>query len=228
MSFVKLNRALRDNPVASDPHYLAIWTWLLMLAAYKAHSVILHGTQVDLKAGELATSVRILADKSGVKKDKILAILGLLDRSGMIRRRKTNKHTVITLINWSKYQVDETVQRHNSDATQTGEKKGKEREEETTFPEELDTPDFRQAWAEWVAYRKDMKKKLSKFSIRKQLKQLAAMGEQGAIACIDHTIAKGWQGLYEPKQEAGTPNGVTIDEAFLQMDCQRGGANGSL
>ena len=199
MSYVKLNRALRDNPVASDPHYLAVWTWLLMLAAYKPHRVILHGVQVDLAAGELATSVRILADKSGVKKDKILAILGLLERSQMIRRRKTNKHTVITLLNWSKYQVDETVRRHNRDATQTGEKKGKEREEETTFPEELDTPDFREAWAEWVAYRRESKKKLTKSTITWQLGSLARMGEEEAIASIDRSISNGWTGLIRTK-----------------------------
>ena len=84
---------------------------------------------------------RINADIFAVKRDKICLILRLLERTEMIRRRKTNKHTVITLLNWSKYQVDETVQRHNRDATQTGEKKGKEREEENTFPEEIDIPD---------------------------------------------------------------------------------------
>ena len=81
---------------------------------------------------------RINADIFAVKRDKICLILRLLERTEMIRRRKTNKHTVITLLNWSKYQVDETVQRHNRDATQTGEKKGKEREEEIALPEELD------------------------------------------------------------------------------------------
>ena len=93
---------------------------------------------------------RINADIFAVKRDKICLILRLLERTEMIRRRKINKHTVITLLNWSKCQVDEKVRRHNRDATQTGEKKGKEREEETTFPEELDTPDFREAWAEWL------------------------------------------------------------------------------
>ena len=66
MSYIKLNRALRDNPIAGDPHYLAVWTWLLMLAAYRPYNVILHGIQTGLKAGQLATSVRILADRTGV------------------------------------------------------------------------------------------------------------------------------------------------------------------
>ena len=71
MSYIKLNRGLRDNPIAADPHYLAVWTWLLMLAAFKPHDVILNGVTIKLKAGQLATSVRILADKSGSRRTKL-------------------------------------------------------------------------------------------------------------------------------------------------------------
>ena len=171
---------------------------------------------------------RINADIFAVKRDKICLILRLLERTEMIRRRKINKHTVITLLNWSKCQVDETVRRHNRDATLTGEKKGKEREEETALPEELDTPDFRKAWSEWTEYRRESKKKLTKSTITRQLGSLAKLGEEAAIASIDQSISNGWTGLFEPKGDAARPSGVTIDEAFLQMDCQRGGANGSV
>ena len=119
MSYVKLNRALRDNPIAGDPHYLAVWTWLLMLAAFRPHGVILNSIPVNLKAGDLATSVRILASKSGVKKDKVAAILVCLEGEGMIRRKTSNKYTVITLVNWAKFQVAETPERHKPDTNQT-------------------------------------------------------------------------------------------------------------
>ena len=110
------------------------------------------------------------------------------------------------------------MRRHNRDATQTGEKKGKEREEETTFPEELDTPDFRKAWSEWVAYRRESKKKLTMSTITRQLGSLARMGEEEAIASIDRSISNGWTGLFVPNADAARPNGVTIDEAFLQLN----------
>ena len=162
MSYVKLNRALRDNPIAGDPHYLAVWTWLLMLAAFKPHNVILNSIPVALKAGELATSVRILADKSGVKKDKVAAILVRLEAEKMIRRKTSNKYTVITLVNWDKFQVAETPERHKADTNQTGEKKGIERNrKKVVFPPELDTPEFAEAWAEWEQYRREAKKTLA-------------------------------------------------------------------
>ena len=171
---------------------------------------------------------RINADIFAVKRDKIFVILGLLERTGMIRRRATKKHTVITLVNWSKYQIEETLSGHKPDTERTREKKGKEREEEIALPEELDTSDFRKAWGEWTEYRRESKKKLTKSTITRQLGSLAKLGEEAAIASIDQSISNGWTGLFEPKGDAARPSGVTIDEAFLQMDCQRGGANGSV
>lgn len=227
MSYVKLNRALRDNPIAGDPHYLAVWTWLLMLAAYKPHSVILHGIQTDLKAGQLATSVRILADKSGVKKDKIAAILVRLEKEGMIRRKASNKYTVITLVNWDKFQVEETQQRRKPDASQTGEKKGEEgKRNKVVLPPELDTPEFAEAWDEWAAYRREAKKTLTPSTVSKQMKMLTKLGSDFAIEAINRSIECGWTGLFEPKQLA--ERGVTMDEALLEMDCNRGGNNGSV
>lgn len=229
MSYVKLNRALRDNPIAGDPHYLAVWTWLLMLAAYRRYSVILHGIKTQLEAGQLATSVRILADKSGVKKDKISSILGCLVKEGMIRRKTSNKYTVITLVNWSKYQIEETQQRHNPDASQTGYKKVKEgKRKKVVFPPDLDTPDFAEAWDEWEAYRRETKKALAPTTIKRQLAMLDKLGSDLAIESISQSIEAGWTGLFAPKQDSNRVVGVTMDEAMLEMDCARGGNNGSV
>tara|TARA_Y100000593_G_scaffold71812_1_gene131899 strand:- start:5 stop:694 length:690 start_codon:yes stop_codon:yes gene_type:complete len=229
MSYVKLNRALRDNPIAGDPHYLAIWTWLLMLAAYRPHTVFLHGIQTELEAGQLATSVRILADKSGVKKDKIAAILVRLEKEEMIRRRVSNKYTVITLVNWTKHQVEETQERHNPDASPTGEKKGKERKrKKVDFPPELDSPEFAEAWAEWEAYKRESKKTLTASTANKQLAKLTKMGHDNAVEAIYRSIENGWIGVFDRNQDNNRVVGVTMDEALLEMDTARGGNNGSV
>jgi DNA-binding transcriptional regulator YhcF (GntR family) len=229
MSYIKLNRALRDNPIAGDPHYLAVWTWLLMLAAYKPHSVILNSIPVDLKAGDLATSVRILADRTGVKKDKIAAILVRLEKEGMIRRRISNKYTVITLVNWDKFQVEETQQRRKPDASQTGEKKVEEgKRKKVVLPPELDTPEFAEAWAEWEQYRREKKAKLTPTTVKRQLAMLTRLGSDFAIEAISQSIEAGWTGVFPPKQNGNRATGVTIDEALLEMDCARGDNNGSV
>ena len=66
---------------------------------------------------------RINADIFAVKRDKVFVILGLLERTEMIRRWATKKHTIITLVNWSKFQIEETQSGNNPDTKQTREKK---------------------------------------------------------------------------------------------------------
>ena len=98
----------------------------MMLAAFKAHSVILNGIPIKLEPGEMATSLRILASHSGIKKDKVKSILKNFEAYQMIRHWPNNKYTRIKLINWAKYQADPTQERHRPDTKPTGEKKGKE------------------------------------------------------------------------------------------------------
>ena len=65
-------------------------------------------------------------------------------------------------------------------------------------PSELDTPEFHQAWEEWQAFQKEIKKPITPTSSKKQLKQLADYGVKGAIESIEQSIAKGWKGLFDP------------------------------
>lgn len=67
--------------------------------------------------------------------------------------------------------------------------------DEIVLPEWLD----KEAWAEWVAFRKEIKKKFTPLMIKQQLKML----EQHKAAhteIIRTSIRNGWQGLFAPKK----------------------------
>ena len=70
-------------------------------------------------------------------------------------------------------------------------------QQNTPLPPSLDTPEFKKAWAEWEAHRKEIKKKLTPTSVKRQLARLAKNPSE-AVAIIEHTIEKGWIGLREP------------------------------
>ncbi len=57
--------------------------------------------------------------------------------------------------------------------------------------------EFIAAWNAWLDHRRETKKKLTPTSVRMQFKKLAAMGEARAIAAIEHSIASGYQGIFE-------------------------------
>lgn len=69
------------------------------------------------------------------------------------------------------------------------------------FPEPLDTDGFRTLWAEWSAYRRQLRKPLTPLGRAKSLKQLAGWGLERATRAIEHTMAMGWQGIREPDPE---------------------------
>jgi hypothetical protein len=73
------------------------------------------------------------------------------------------------------------------------------------LPDVLNNDVFLEAWADWVRHRSEIRKPLKPTTIKKQLKKLAAMGVVRAVAAIEHSIANGYQGLFEPKTPPGVP-----------------------
>lgn len=65
-------------------------------------------------------------------------------------------------------------------------------------PEKIDTPEFRKAWGDWIAYRAERKKKLTPRMAGEQLAFLCSFSPEQAIEIIKRSIRNGWQGLFEP------------------------------
>ena len=74
---------------------------------------------------------------------------------------------------------------------------------EIEIPGELDTEPFRAAWSDWLTHRKQIKKPVTELAANKQLKALAKRGTNDAIRAIEHSIANGWQGIFDPDERAG-------------------------
>lgn len=85
------------------------------------------------------------------------------------------------------------------------------------IPAEIDTPEFREAWSEWVAERKDRKKKLTPRAAAKQLKDLIPLGADAA-ACVNESIKQGWTGIFT---DSFLSNGRAVNgkpKSFRQTD----------
>lgn len=68
------------------------------------------------------------------------------------------------------------------------------------IPPPLDVDEFRQAWRDWAAYRRENRLKTwTVMTQRTKLDQLAAIGADRAVEAIRHSIANGYQGIFEPK-----------------------------
>lgn len=80
---------------------------------------------------------------------------------------------------------------------------------EPPLPDVLAGEVFKAAWVEFIRHRQEIRKPMTPTAARRQLAELAAWGVERAIAAINHTIARGWQGIREPDvPRTSHPNGV--------------------
>ncbi len=77
------------------------------------------------------------------------------------------------------------------------------------LPKELDTPEFRETWADWIQHRKEINKPMHSVQARRLLKRLAKLGVEVSIEMMDYTMTQGWQGLRMPDGSSG--DGETLD-----------------
>lgn len=123
------------------------------------------------------------------------------------RMVREEKHRNSNALRQKRYRVT-----HGSNVIVTGKKQKQISEAEadkkkskTVFeiPLELNTPEFLKAWENWKQHRKEIRKPLTEKSIEMQMKDFTAWGAVRAIAAIEYTIKKGWQGIREEEKQGG-------------------------
>lgn len=96
------------------------------------------------------------------------------------------------------------------------------------IPEALDTPEFRAAWADWQAYRREAKLRTWKpRTVASNLAAWAAWGPDAASEAIRHAIRSGWMSVQEPRGPvpsggARAPHGSNV---FADELARRNGSN---
>ena len=65
--------------------------------------------------------------------------------------------------------------------------------------------EFKEAWDDWVTFRKEIRKPLAPSTIKRQFKTIAAWGERMSIRIIETNISNGWYGLRDYNVSNVTP-----------------------
>lgn len=153
--WVKIHRKIRDNWIWDKPEYLKAWLDLIFKANYEDKRVLLDGEVNNLKRGQFITSIRKLSDEWGWSKDRVLNFLRLLERDEMIHRESDRKRTLITIENYSFYQVCQDTDSHSkqdsNQDTDSPQRRNKEEKKnnKTELSEEKLTRDFNLIYKEY-------------------------------------------------------------------------------
>ena len=117
--WVKVHRALSDHLIASDPATLSVWIHILLLANHKETKRMINGRVIVLQPGQLITSRKSLAAKTGVNESKVERVLTTLKNEQQIEQHGTSKFRVISVVKWSEYQSDEQQDEQQMDSRRT-------------------------------------------------------------------------------------------------------------
>lgn len=109
--WVKLHRDIEENDLYfAEPFTKAqAWIDLFLNANHKPGSFMVRGNVVELKRGQLGWSEITMAKRWRWSRDKVRRFLGMMETRQQIIQHKTFISTVITIVNYDKFQEDETA-----------------------------------------------------------------------------------------------------------------------
>jgi uncharacterized phage protein (TIGR02220 family) len=105
--WIKLHRAVIDNPRSSNPEWFSIWLHLLLLATHKPIKMVFGKDVIELKPGQLITSRNSLSKKTGVHRSTVDRILNIMKIEQQIEQVSSSVSRLITIVNWNDYQASE-------------------------------------------------------------------------------------------------------------------------
>jgi len=124
--WIKLYRQIQNSDIWETIQPFDIrsaWIDLLLLASHEDRNMIIGDQVVEVERGQYVTSIRFLSQRWCWSKDRVSKCLKLLEKLGMIERESDSKRTVITIVNYGKFQDCEDTNKDtnkDSDRTQNG------------------------------------------------------------------------------------------------------------
>ena len=104
--WLKLYRSILDSAVFQDAEVLKVWIWLICNVAFEQHDTICYGKVITIKPGQIATGRKKIAQCTDLNENKVYRALTALKSLGNIEIKSTNKYSIITVVNWDKYQEE--------------------------------------------------------------------------------------------------------------------------
>jgi len=106
--WIKLHRKMLDNPVVwKDSDHLAVWIYLLLNATHKDMDVLFKSKRITLKPGQLITGRKSIASQLSISDSKVKRVLLAFESDQQIDRQRSNKNSLITILNWCEYQQND-------------------------------------------------------------------------------------------------------------------------
>ena len=181
--YIKLYRSSLKKGWLQNPKLWAFWCWCLMKASHREHKQIVGHQVVDLLPGQFVFGLKAASKELRQSIQSIRTHLKFCTKVEQnLTVKTTNKYSIITIVNWDSYQVDEELpnKQNNNQLTnkqqttnkqlttnkngKNGKKEKKDNKPLTFWPEDLTLTDHLRQLAskyipadkiddEWIAFK---------------------------------------------------------------------------
>lgn len=115
--WIKVNRQITEHWIWQNHEYAFAWIDLLLLVNHENRKVLVNNEVMTIRRGQTLTSIYKLAKKWGWTRKKTYAFIKALEQDGMIKRNSTTKYTIITIVNYGKFQDVGTTKGNSKDTS---------------------------------------------------------------------------------------------------------------
>jgi hypothetical protein len=98
------------------------WADLLLITNFKDGFIRVNGSKVIIKRGQCGWSEAKLSERWGWSRTKIRSFISELIEADQIKQEKDRRKSVITICNYSIYQDEDELKRHQKDIRKTSER----------------------------------------------------------------------------------------------------------
>lgn len=126
--WIKIHRKILDCSIWNSREPFdkrSAWIDILLSASHKDLNLMIGGINEKIPRGSFMFSIEKLCDRWGWSRNRVKRFLALLEREQMIETKRTNKGTLISVLNYNAFQsVEEVTEKETeiSDAHETTKK----------------------------------------------------------------------------------------------------------
>ncbi len=116
--WIKIHKSIWRNPWMYRPNVLTVWVYILCHVEWRPTDVVFEGRRITIQPGQGLFKVREMARELRVPRSSLFRVIDVLKNEKQIETQTSPRNTLITVVNWKKYQVAGTA-----NGTQTGHKR---------------------------------------------------------------------------------------------------------
>lgn len=213
--WIKLHRKILDSTIFDNADLLKVWIWCLLKATHEDYTQLVGLQVVELSKGQFITGRFKGAEELKLNPSTFYKYLKVLEKLNMIDLNSNNKMTIVTIVNWGKYQLDEneTCQQNNNNVTtkeqQSNTNKNIKNNKNinnniySVFDSYSENSDLRQALRDYSQMRNKIKAPLTERAVTLLLNKLDALASTDdlKIKLLEQAIMSNWKSVYPLKEE---------------------------